>query len=146
MRKILIIIAIIIAIPFILNSVINFFLNKDEEIDKAAILNTQKYYYIVKNDTSIYSGLFIENIKYKDSLVKFYNDFLTNTTGYISLNFEASVLPLDTVVNIVEYANIDSSLVKIIFHYKTDYSEQYNMVGYVLSKFLHDKKSTEIEK
>ena len=146
MRKILTIIAILIAIPFILNSIINFFLNKDEEIEKAAILNLRKYYYIVKNDTSIYSGLFIENIKYKDSLVNFYNDFIADTTGYISLNFEASVLPIDTVVNIVEYANKDSSLVKIIFHYQTDYSEQFNRVGYVLSKFLHDKKSTEIEK
>lgn len=118
-------------------------LNRDEEIKKAEILNQRKYYYVVENDTNIHEGLFIKDLKYKDSLVKFYDDFFADTTGFISVNFESTPIPLDTAVNIVEYATKDSSIVKVIFHYKTEYSEQYNQVGYVLSKFLHDKKSTD---
>jgi hypothetical protein len=146
MKKFVIIISVILMLMILPSVIIRFILNKDEEIEKAAILNLRKYYYVVQNDTNIYEGLLIEDIKFKDSLVKFYNDFFTDTTGLISANFEARPIPLDTAVNIVEYATKDSSLVKIIFHYKTDNSEQYDMVGYVLSKFLHDKKSTEIEK
>lgn len=145
MKKPIFIISIILLILFILHNILSFFLGHDEEINKAAILNQKKYYYVIENDTNVFEGLCFDNIKDRDSIIKFYDE-LAKGENHISLNINGSYpIPLDTAVYLVEYATKDSSFAKVIFHYKTDYSEEFNKVTYVYSKFLHDKKSTDNE-
>lgn len=139
LKKVLVYLIIIIGLLYLIQTLLIAYLSKDNVIKKAKQTNKIKYYYWENDsDTTANEGLFIENLKYKDSLKMYYEKVLNGLNPYI--NFESHPVPMDTAIHIVEPVKEDTNIVKVIFYYRTDVTNEENKVAYVLSKFLHDNK------
>ncbi len=141
-RRIIIIAAIIVTVIILirlLNQVlVTHFLKKVDYYNSIKKTNQIKYYYLIEADSSVREALFIENIKYKDSLIDYYKKINKGINPIF--NFKSHPIPIDTAIYVIEYLKEDTNIAKILFHYRVEYCNEENKVAYVYSKLLHDKK------